>query len=73
LVTPDELRPLQAIVRAVDAHLDVEVGGGEQDWTARVIQTDTAAKEFSEVSVVKVSGGSSWIFEDRKSLPLTVV
>jgi hypothetical protein len=73
LVRPDEPRPLQAIVRAVDPHLDVEMSGAAQDWTARIIETDTAAKEFSEVGVVKVSGGSSWIFEDRKSLPLTVV
>jgi hypothetical protein len=25
------------------------------------------------VSVVRVSGGASWVFEDRKSLPLTVL
>jgi leucyl aminopeptidase (aminopeptidase T) len=57
----------------VDAHLDVEVGGSDEDWTARVIETDTAAKEFGEVAVVKVSGGSAWVFEERKSLPLTVL
>jgi hypothetical protein len=73
LVSPDEIRPLQALVAAVDPHLDVEVAGTHEDWTARIIERDTAAKEFSEVSVVKVSGGSSWTFEDRKSLPLTVV
>jgi len=74
LVTPEETRPLQAIVRAVDPHLDVDVRGrSAEDWTAQVIETDTAAKEFSEVSVVKVSGGAAWIFEGRKSLPLTVV
>ena len=50
-----------------------EVGGSDEDWTARVVQTDTAAKEFSEVSVVKVSGGAAWVFEGRKSLPLTVI
>ncbi len=73
LVTPDEVRPLQAIVRAVDPHLDVEVVGSEQDWTARLIHTDVAAKEFSEVGVVKVSGGSGFVFENRTSLPLTVI
>ena len=73
LVTPDELRPLQAAVRAVDAHLNVQVSGAREDWTARVVETDTEAKEFSEVAVVRVSGGSSWEFEDRKSLPLTVL
>ncbi|MGV0853631.1 hypothetical protein [Mycolicibacterium phlei] len=73
LVTPDEVRPLQAAVRAVDSRLDVELTGGAEDWTARVVDTGTEAKEFSEVAVVKVSGGASWQFEPRKSLPLTVV
>ena len=68
LVGPDEVRPLQAIVRAVDAHLDVEVGGSDEDWTARIIETDTAAKEFGEVAVVKVSGGSTWVFKNQSSL-----
>ncbi|HJT90872.1 MAG TPA: hypothetical protein VJ777_02865 [Mycobacterium sp.] len=73
LVSPAEIRPLRAIVAAVDPHLDVEVAGSENDWTARVFETDTAAKEFPEVSVAKVSGGSTFVFEPRKSLPLTVV
>jgi hypothetical protein len=73
LVTPAETRPLQAIVAAVDPHLDVQLEGSDTDWTARVVETDTAAKEFPEVSVVRVSGGASWVFEPRKSLPLTVV
>jgi hypothetical protein len=51
----------------------VEVTGSEAQWTARVYETDTAAKEFPEVSVAKVSGGSTFVFEPRKSLPLTVV
>jgi hypothetical protein len=73
LVSPSQTRPLQAAVAAVDPHLDVEVTGTETEWTARVITTDTAAKELREVSVVRFSGGASWAFEDRKSLPLTVV
>ena len=73
LVTPGEKRPLQAVVAAVDPHLDVEIAGTETDWTARVIETDTAAEEFREVSVVRFSGGSTFVFEPRKSLPLTVV
>ncbi|VEG38695.1 Uncharacterised protein [Mycolicibacterium flavescens] len=73
LVTPDEVRPLQAAVTAIDKHLDVEVTGTAQEWTARVVDTDSEAKEFSEVAVVRVSGGSTWEFEDRKSLPLTVL
>ncbi|MDT5235222.1 MAG: hypothetical protein QOF47_1209, partial [Mycobacterium sp.] len=65
--------PLQAIVAAVDPHLRAEVSGTESDWTVRVIKTETAAKELPEVGVCKFSGGASWVFEDRKSLPLTVV
>ena len=72
LVSPAETRPLQAAGAAIDARLDVEVTGTETDWTARVIETGTAAKEFPEVSVAKVSGGATFVFEPRKSLPLTV-
>jgi len=73
LVGPREVRPLQAIVAAVNPHLDVEVAGNENEWNARVIETDTAAKEFREVSVTRISGGSTFEFEPRRSLPLTVV
>src|SRR5690349_14284405 len=72
LAGPHEPRPLQAIVAAVDPHLTVEVIGTDTDWTARVVGTDTAAKEFGEVTVVKFSGGASFVFEPRRSLPLTV-
>jgi hypothetical protein len=73
LLSPAEIRPLRAIVTAVNPHLGVAVAGTETDWTARVFETDTAAKELPEVSVAKVSGGSTFVFEPRKSLPLTVV
>ena len=73
LVSPAADRPVQAMVQAVDPHLRAELSGTEFDWTVGVVTTDTAAEEFSEVSVCKVSGGASWVFEDRKSLPLTVV
>jgi hypothetical protein len=73
LVGPGEVRPLQAIVAAIDPHLDVEITGTETDWTARVIETDTASKELPEVAVAKFSGGATFVFEPRKSLPLTVV
>ena len=73
LVSPVADTPLQAIAQAVDPHLRVEVSGTESDWTVRVIETDTAAKELPEVAVCKFSGGATWVFEDRKSLPLTVV
>jgi len=73
LVSPAETRPLQAAVATIDPHLDIELTGTETDWSARVIETDTAAKELPEVSVVRVSGGSTFAFQPRKSLPLTVV
>ena len=73
LVSPVSDLPLQAIVTAVDPHLRAEVSGTESDWTVRVIETDTAAKELPEVAVCRFSRGASWEFEDRKSLPLTVV
>ena len=73
LVSPVANLPLQAIVQAVDPHLRAEVSGTESDWTVRVIETDTAAKELGEVAVTKFSRGATWVFEDRKSLPLTVV
>jgi hypothetical protein len=73
LISPTETRPLQAAVAAVDPYLDVEVTGTDTEWTARVIETATAAKELPEVSVAKVSGGATFVFEPRKSLPLTVL
>ncbi len=73
LAGPSSVRPLHAAVAAVDPHLDVEVTGTDTDWTARVVETDTAADELREVSVVRFSGGATWVFEPRRSLPLTVV
>jgi hypothetical protein len=73
LVSPVADTPLQAIVQAVDPCLRAEVTGTQSDWTVRVVETDTPAKELGEVAVCKFSGGASWVFEGRKSLPLTVV
>ena len=73
LCSPTETRPLQAIVRAVDPHLDVEITGTDVEWSAHVVRNDTAAEEFREVSVAKVSRGANFDFQPRRSLPLTVV
>jgi hypothetical protein len=73
LVSPVADTPLQAIVQAVDPCLRAEVTGTQSDWTVRIVETDTPAKELGEVAVCKFSGGASWVFEGRKSLPLTVV
>lgn len=73
LCTPDSVQPLQAIATAVDPHVEVRVSGTNTDWTAELVETDTPATELPEVLVAKVSGGSSFQFEPRRSLPLTVV
>ena len=73
LCTPESVQPLQAIATAVDPHIEVRVSGTDTDWTAELVETDTAAAELPEVSVTKVSGGATFQFEPRRSLPLTVV
>ncbi|UXA17432.1 hypothetical protein [Mycobacterium sp. SMC-4] len=73
LISPVADLPLQAIVAAVNPRLRAEVSGTETDWTVRVVETDTPAEELPEVSVTKVSGGASWEFQNRTSLPLTVL
>jgi hypothetical protein len=73
LCSPDSVQPLQAIATAVDPHIQVRVSGTSTDWTAELAETDTAAAELPEVSVAKVSRGSTFQFEPRRSLPLTVV
>jgi hypothetical protein len=73
LCSPESVAPLQAIATAVDPHLAVRAGGTSTDWTAELVVTDFAAAEFPEVKVAKVSGGSTFRFQPRRSLPLTVV
>jgi hypothetical protein len=73
LCTPGSTQPLEAVATAVDKHVGVHVTGTDDDWTLELQHRDTAAREQSEVEVVKFSGGASWEFENRKSLPLTVV
>jgi hypothetical protein len=73
LCGPDLVRPLQAAVRAVDPHLDVEVTGSDTDWTAIVVRRAEAAPDFDEVAVTRISTGASFTFEPRRSLPITPV
>ncbi|MGD1239533.1 hypothetical protein [Mycobacterium seoulense] len=73
LCSPESVQPLQAIATAVDPHVEVRLSGTDTDWTAELVETDTAAAELPEVSVTKVSGGATFQFEPRRSLPLTVV
>ena len=73
LCSPESVQPLQAIATAIDPRLEVQVSGNDTDWIAELSETDTAATELPEVSVAKVSGGSTFQFQPRRSLPLTVV
>lgn len=73
LCSPESAQPLSAIAAAVDPHLAVQVSGTDTDFTAELVETGTAAAELPEVSVAKVSGGSTFQFQPRRSLPLTVV
>jgi hypothetical protein len=73
LCSPESVQPLQAIATGVDPRLEFRVSGTKTDWAAELVETDTAAKELPEVQVAKVSGGSTFQFEPRRSLPLTVI
>jgi hypothetical protein len=73
LCSPDSVQPLQAIATAVDPHIEVRIDGSDTDWSAELSEIDTATTELPEVSIAKVSGGSTFQFQPRRSLPLTVV
>ncbi|MGV0624473.1 hypothetical protein [Mycolicibacter minnesotensis] len=73
LCTPEHVAPLQAIATAVNPRLRVEVEGADTEWTARLTEVDTEAKELPEVMVTKVSTGAAFQFQPRQSLPLMVV
>lgn len=73
LCGPDHREALQAIVRAVDPYLDVQVTGTDTGWTAEVVRTDHAAREAGPVTVAKFSTGATFEFEPRTSLPLHVL
>lgn len=73
LCSPESVQPLQAIATAVHPRIEVRVSGTATDWTAELVETDSPTEELPEVSVVRVSGGSTFQFEPRRSLPLTVL
>jgi hypothetical protein len=73
LCSPASPKPLQAIATAVDPHIAVRISGTDNDWTAEFEKTETAAKDSPEVEVTKFSQGATFVFEERRSLPLTVV
>ncbi|MFZ3304345.1 MAG: hypothetical protein WBS15_08225 [Mycobacterium sp.] len=73
LCSPESVLPLQAIATAVDPQVHVQISGDSTDWTVELSETGTAATELPEVAIAKVSGGSTFEFQPRRSLPLTVV
>ncbi len=73
LCSPESPQPLQAIATAVDPRIEVRITGTSTGWVAEMSETDNAATELPEVSIAKVSGGSTFQFQPRRSLPLTVV
>ena len=73
LCSPDSVQPLQAIATAVDPQIAVRITGTDTEWTVELSENETAATELPEVAVAKFSGGSTFQFEPRRSLPLTVV
>ncbi|WP_110208096.1 hypothetical protein [Nocardioides daejeonensis] len=70
LCGPSELRPLQALVRAIDPLLGVEVTGSDQEWTLRLVEREAPAAEADEVAVTRISTGAGFEFSPRRSLPL---
>ncbi|WP_435747513.1 hypothetical protein [Nocardioides sp. SYSU DS0663] len=72
-VGPAALQPLQAAVRGVDPHLDVEVTGEDRSWTAAILTRDEPAPDADEVAVTRISTGATFEFEPRRSLPLVVL
>ncbi|MDN5745823.1 MAG: hypothetical protein L0H31_11950 [Nocardioidaceae bacterium] len=74
LCGPDFPAPVQAIVRAVDEHLDVEIsllGASEADgWRALVVRREQPTPESEEVAVTRFSTGAAFSFEPRRSLPI---
>jgi len=73
LCGPQETRPLQAAVRAIDPHFDLDVAGDAGAWTATLVRRDEAAPESGEVAVTRFSTGASFEFEPRKSIPIIVL
>jgi hypothetical protein len=74
LCGPDWTAALQAVVRAVDPRLDVAVTDlGDGAWRATVALGAQAAPEADEVAVTRFSSGAGFVFEARRSLPITPV
>lgn len=75
LLTPDDLRPLNALVRGVNPRFLAQADAAdEHGWRVAIDLADDPFREASEVAVTRFSTGAGFAFTDRgKPLPLTVV
>ncbi|MFF2086221.1 hypothetical protein ACFVVM_20785 [Nocardia sp. NPDC058176] len=75
MLTPEDLRPLDALVRGVNPRFVAQVTATDQHgWTVDIDLADHPFREASEVAVTRFSTGAGFAFTDRgKPLPLTVV
>jgi len=74
LCGPEWTAPLQAVVRGLDRHFDVEIDRvDDATWRAGVVRRAEPAAEAEEVAVTKFSTGASFAFEPRRSLPIVQV
>ena len=67
------MRPLEAIVRAVDPRLDVEVTGSDTDWVATLVPRDGAGAGGRRGRGHPVQHRHAFAFEPRRSIPITPV
>lgn len=75
MLTPEDLRPLDALARGVDPRFVAQVIATDQHgWTVEFELAEKPFREASEVAVTRFSTGAGFAFTDRgKPLPLTVV
>ncbi|WP_410876224.1 hypothetical protein [Nocardia sp. A7] len=75
MLTPEDLRPLDVLVRGVDPRFVTRLTATDQHgWTVEIDVADQPFREASEVAVTRFSTGAGFAFTDRGiPLPLTVV
>ncbi len=72
LCGPDWPDALRAIAGAVAPHLDARVTAAPEGWRVEVVEGEERP-EAEEVAVTRFSTGASFVFEPRRSIPITPV
>jgi hypothetical protein len=72
LLGPGWSAALDAAVHEIDPRYAVEVAGDADEWRVSVVVGEERPVS-DEVAVTRFSTGTSWEFEPRRALPLTVV